>query len=92
MTVRLDCGHTRPDDRVDNGAAYCGRCFKVAHVIGHIDAYRVRCLKCPLSRDFGTDVDSAYRFALRHQRIYGHAIRVGSEVLRASTQLPLFHV
>jgi hypothetical protein len=92
MTVRLNCGHTRPDDRVQGGEAYCGRCFGVRQVIAHYGEYHVKCVTCPYGRKFGTDQAAASRAALRHQKVSGHAVRCGPIMYRASTQIPLFHV
>lgn len=89
MTVRLNCGHLKPDDRVQNNEAYCAKCFRVSKVIGHLEGYKVKCGQCPLSRDFGADRVRAYRFAMTHQQRSGHTIRVGADIMRPGT-LPLF--
>lgn len=90
MTIRLACGHTLPDNRADNGEAYCGRCFGVLRVIEHIGEYNVKCLRCPFGSRRGTDRTSAYRAANAHMRRYEHDIRVGAEILRVGEQLSLW--
>jgi hypothetical protein len=90
MTIRLSCKHTLPDNRAQQGEAYCGRCFGVRQVIGHVGAYDVKCLRCPYGSHKWADRTSAYRAAIAHMTKTRHDIRVGAEILRVGEQLSLW--
>lgn len=97
QVVLEKCGHTLlfefPPMRGEQ--VWCVRCQTMRVVASAPTEYRVRCLRCAVSRPFGQSRLNAEVFAARHANKYGHRVRIynGRELiyeLRADSDPDLF--